>query len=122
MSHRQPPATNAPGPSLDEAVIGRLLVIQRSRLAGFRHHEAPAFLPALRAGSPLTLSAERDNPHDGDAVAIHWQGHMLGYLPRGENLVVARLLARQRRLSARVRRLVPDADHDQRLQIEILMH
>jgi hypothetical protein len=122
MSHRQRPATNVPEPSLDEAVIGRHVVIQRSRLAGFRHHEAPVVLPVLRTGSHLTLSAEQDNPHDGDAVAIHWQGHMLGYLPRGENLVVARLLARKRRLSARIRRLAPEADHDQRLQIEILMH
>ena len=122
MSHRQRFATNVPEPSLDETIIGRHLVIQRSRLAGFRHHEAPAVLPVLRAGSPLTLSAERDNPYDGDAVAIHWQGHMLGYLPRDENLVVARLLARQRRMSARVRRLDPDAEHNQRLQIEILLH
>lgn len=122
MSHPQRPAASVHEPCLDEAIIGRHLVIQRSRLAGFKHHEAPALLPALRPGSPLTLSAERDNPHDGDAVAIRWQGHMLGYLPRGENLVVARLLARQRRLSARIRRLVPDADHNQRLQIEILMH
>ncbi|HSO83459.1 HIRAN domain-containing protein [Thiocapsa sp.] len=122
MSRLQRSATNLPEPSLDEAIIGRHLVIQRSRLAGFRHHEAPAVLPVLRAGSPLTLSAERDNPYDNDAVAIHWHGHMLGYLPRGENLVVARLLARQRQLSARVRRLDPDAEHNQRLQIEILLH
>jgi hypothetical protein len=122
MPYPQRPATRASEPCLDKAVIGRHLVIQRCRLAGFRHHEAPALLPALRAGLPLTLSAERDNPYDGDAVAIHWQGHMLGYLPRGENLVVARLLARQRRLSARVGRLAPDADHNERVQIEILMH
>jgi hypothetical protein len=122
MTHRLRPATNVPEPSLDEAIIGRRLVIQHSRLAGFRHHEAPAFLPALRAGAALTLSAERDNPHDGDAVAVHWQGHKLGYLPRSENLVVSRLLARQRRLSARIRHLMPEADHNRRLQIEILMH
>jgi hypothetical protein len=121
-SYQQRPATKGPELCLDEEIIGRHLLIQRSRLAGFRHHEAPTLLPALRAGSPLILSAEPDNPHDGDAVAIHWQGHMLGYLPRGENLVVARLLARQRRLSARVRCLIPDADHNDRLQIEILMH
>jgi hypothetical protein len=122
MSSANPSSPASARPSLDEAVLGRHLVIQRSRLAGFRHHEAPTLWPALRAGMPLTLIPEQNNPHDGDAVAIHWHGHKLGYLPRGENLVVARLLARQRRLSARVRRLEPDADHDQRLQIEILMH
>jgi hypothetical protein len=122
MSSPNPPNHASSPPSLDDTVLGRHLVIQRSRLAGFRHHEAPSLWPALQAGISLTLVPEQDNPHDRDAVAIHWHGHMLGYLPRGENLVVARLLARQRRLSARVRRLVPDADHNQRLQIEILMH
>lgn len=122
MSPPNPSNSASARSSLDEAVLGRHLVIQRSRLAGFRHHEAPTLWPVLRAGTPLTLIPEQDNPHDDDAVAIHWHGHKLGYLPRGENLVVARLLARQRRLSARVRRLEPDADHDQRLQIEILMH
>lgn len=119
---RSNPARDRSNPSLDASVLGRQLVIQRSRLAGFRHHEAPALWPLLRAGTALTLTPEQDNPHDGDAVAIHWHGHMLGYLPRGENLVVARLLARHRRLSARVQRVNPDAAQDQRLQIEILMH
>jgi hypothetical protein len=127
MSHhrdtKNPESRSSSRSLLDTSVIGRDILLQRSRLAGFRHHEAPALWPALRTGTPLTLTPERDNPHDPDAVAIHWRGHMLGYLPRTENLVVARLLARQRRLSARVTRLVHDAtDQNHRVQIEIRMH
>jgi hypothetical protein len=110
-------------PALDPVIIGRDLLIQHSRVAGFRHHAAPALWPVLREGTVLTLTSECDNPHDPDAVAIHWRGHLLGYLPRSENFVVARLLARRRRLSARVHRLVQDAeDQNQRVQIEIRMH
>jgi hypothetical protein len=69
----------------------------------------------------LTLERERDNPHDPDAVALHWRGRKLGYLPRGENLVAARLLDRQRPLSARIERLDPTAQRNARIRIEVLM-
>jgi len=97
-------------------------VIQHSRLAGFRHHGAPGLWPALRTGTVLTLAAEQGNPHDPDAVAVVWNGRKLGYLPRGENLVVARLLARSRCLSARIRRLCPNAEHNRQLELDVLMH
>lgn len=107
--------------ALSAAVLGRPLVIQHSRLAGFSHHAAPALWAALRSGTQLSLTAEQDNPHDPQAVAVYWRGCKLGYLPRAENLVVAQLLARHRALGARIRRLCPGADGDQRLELEVLM-
>ncbi|NBC13864.1 MAG: hypothetical protein GVY09_11065 [Gammaproteobacteria bacterium] len=100
---------------------GRPIALQRTRLVGFRHHEAPQLWPALARRARLTLERERDNPHDPDAVALRWRGRKLGYLPRGENLVAARLLDRQRRLSARIERLDPTAEHNARIGIEVLM-
>lgn len=110
-----------PNPSLAPEVLRKPLVIQESRLAGFRHHRAPALLPALRPGTALALRRESDNPHDPDAVAVYWHGDKLGYLPRGETLVVARLLARQRPLSARVRRLRPGAERNRCIELDVLM-
>jgi len=117
-NHRTKAAANL---TLDDSLLGKCLVIQHSRLAGFRHHGAPALWPALRTGAALTLAAEQCNPHDPDAVAVYWHGRKLGYLPRGENLVASRLLARRRRLSARIRRLRPGAEHDRRLELDVLM-
>ncbi len=114
--------TQAATAAIGEGVLGRMLVIQRSRLAGFRHHAAPLVWSALRPGAALNLALETDNPNDPDAVAVFWRGRKLGYLPRAENLVVARLLARRRALSARVRRLAPAAEPNARLQLEVLMH
>lgn len=102
--------------------LGRALVIQSSRLAGFRHHAAPLVWLALRPGTPLNLVLEIDNPSDPDAVAVFWRGRKLGYLPRAENLVAARLLGRSRPLSARIRRLDPAAEPNSRLQLDVLMH
>ena len=119
MSQSVPPA--ATNLTLDDRVLSRPLVIQSSRLAGFRHHQAPALLRALRPGSTLTLAAEAENPHDPDAVAVFWHGYKLGYIPSGENLVAARLLARRRNLSARIRRLRPRAERNQRIELDVLM-
>jgi hypothetical protein len=106
----------------DEATLGRRTVIQRSALAGFRHHAALRVWPALRDNDLLSLVREADNPHDADAVAIYWKSRKLGYLPRGENFLVARLLDRERTLSARVRRLLPNAAHNQRVRMDVLLH
>lgn len=99
----------------------RPIALQHTHLAGFRHHEAPQLWPALARRAPLTLERERDNPHDPDAVALRWRGRKLGYLPRGQNLVAARLLDRQRPLSARIERLDPSAERNARIGLEVLM-
>ncbi len=100
----------------------RRVVIQRSAVSGFRHHEAPLLWPALRLGAPLDLVREADNDSDAAAVAVYWRGRKLGYLPRGENLMAACLLDRRRGLSARIQRLAPRAARNRRLCIEVLMH
>lgn len=100
----------------------RDIVIQRSPIAGYRHHEAPLLWTALRPRLTVTMAREPLNSHDPDAVALFWRGRKLGYLPRGENFMVARLLEGDRPLSARIRRLTPTSDRNLRIQIEVLLH
>jgi hypothetical protein len=100
----------------------RRILIQRTAVAGFRHHEAPMLWPALRPGSLLDLVREADNASDSDAVAVYWRGRKLGYLPRGENLMAASLLDRRRGLTARIQRLAPKAERNRRLRIDVLMN
>jgi hypothetical protein len=102
--------------------LGRRVLIQRSAIAGFRHHAAPDLWRALRGRDPLALIRETDNPHDPDAVGVYWRGRKLGYLPRRENFFVARLLDSARTLSARVERLLPEADRNRRIRIEVVLH
>jgi hypothetical protein len=99
----------------------RQIRLQQTSLAGFRHHEAPDLWDALSRRARLCLAREADNPHDPNAVALLWRGRKLGYLPRGENLVAARLLDRSRSLSARIARLDPGADYNRRIGIEVLL-
>jgi hypothetical protein len=112
---------NPPLP-LSEQAFGRRILIQRSALAGFRHHAAPTLWPALRGRDRLALVREVDNLHDPDAVAVYWKGLKIGYLPRGENFVVARLLDQRRSLSARVGALRPNEERNRRIRLEVVMH
>jgi hypothetical protein len=104
------------------AAPNREIRLQLSNLAGFRHHDAPKLWPALGRREHLSLVREADNPYDPNAVALLWRGRKLGYLPRGENLVAARLLDRSRNLSARIDRLEPQADRNRCISIEVLLH
>jgi hypothetical protein len=120
LADQNPPQTALDLPE-PEAPRDRGIILQRSNLAGFRHHEAALLWPALHPGAPLDLVREADNASDADAVAVYWHGRKLGYLPRGENLMAASLLDRRRGLSARVQRLAPRAEHNHRLCMEVLM-
>jgi len=124
--HMSGPPPRQPGPPAGagplDTLLGRRVIIQHTMLTGFRHHAAPRLWQALHKRALLTLVREPDNPHDPDAVAICWRGQKLGYVPRGENLVIARLLDRQRRLSARIEGLAAHDERNRRIRLAVLMH
>lgn len=97
------------------------LVVQRTPIAGFKHHHAQALWSELREGDVLTLIAEPANAHDAQAIRVDWQGQSLGYLPRTLNGAVSRALAEGAPLSARIRRLREHPDPRRRIEIEILL-
>jgi hypothetical protein len=74
-------------------------------IAGFRHHEGmwPDVFVSLAPGVELVVFRERANPHDPLAVTLRTDdGYKLGYVPRGENRVVAALLDQGMRIRAQV--------------------
>ncbi|MFM9971438.1 MAG: HIRAN domain-containing protein [Burkholderiales bacterium] len=77
-------------------------LVQRSNLAGYRYHEAPAVAANLLPGTALDLIREADNPYDANAIRVEWQGRKLGYVPRLRNAALAWAMDRGERLSARV--------------------
>lgn len=108
--------------ALPGEILRRPRRIQLTNLTGFRHHEAPRLWATLRRDSPLTLERDPGNTYDPDAVAVCWKGLKLGYLPRGENFVVARLLDGRHPLSARIAGLSPRALPNRRIRVEVLVH
>ena len=97
------------------------LLLQNSPLAGFQYHAGRKLWPKLRTGDRLDLVREPDNPFDSNAVRIEWQGHQIGYLPRRENLAVARRLDRGETVEARISRLAKSRNPWKRIQIDVLL-
>lgn len=76
--------------------------LYRGVIAGFTHAEGPQLLAQLAIGEPLQLQREALNAYDLQAVRIDWQGHKLGYVPRGENTAIAQALDAGRVLKASI--------------------
>ena len=99
-----------------EAVI----VVQRSPLAGFRHHDGPEIWRDMKVGDRLQLVREADNPYDANAVRVDWRGVTLGYVPRRDNAAVARQMDRGAALEARVAGLRENRNRSVRVEFEVV--
>ena len=108
--------TAAPAPAA-EAVI----VVQRSPLAGFRHHDAAATWRHLTVGDRLQLVREEDNPYDANAVRVEWRGVKLGYVPQRDNAAVARQMDRGTALEARVAVLRENRNRSVRIEFDVVV-
>jgi hypothetical protein len=76
--------------------------IQRSTLAGYRYHSAPALVEHFAPGTTLDLIRESDNPHDASAVRVEWRGNKLGYVPRTHNAALAWAMDRGESVTAKI--------------------
>ena len=103
------------------AVETRSVLIQESRIAGFQFHEGDAIWPSLAVGARLKLVREPENIHDADAVAVHFQNEMLGYVPRGENGAIAQMLDRGESLEASISRLQVADDPWERIRFSVFL-
>lgn len=108
-------STAAPAPAA-EAVI----VVQRSPLAGFRHHDAAEIWRHLTVGDRLQLVREADNPYDANAVRVEWRGVVLGYVPQRDNAAVARQMGHGAALEARVAVLRENRNRSVRIEFEVI--
>ena len=95
------------------------VVLQESPLAGFEHHKGDHVWSWMREGSRLRLIREAANPHDGNAVAVYFNGDKLGYLPRRENAAVAQLLDRGHAVDAAILRLREEPNPWRRVRIRV---
>lgn len=85
-----------------EPVAEAKILLQSSRLAGFRYYEGRKQWPHMKLGDGLKLVREADNGYDANAIRVEWQGHKLGYVPRAENAALARFIDHGQRLDARI--------------------
>jgi hypothetical protein len=88
MNRTPPNVTDTASNDADRQVVIDCFV------AGFRYHEGLDIMSYLQPGDEVQLIAEPGNPYDEWAVRIEHRKSRIGYLPRGQNQVVSRLLQR----------------------------
>jgi hypothetical protein len=104
-----------PNPKIDT----RDVLIQTSPVAGFQYHQGEFFWEELTLGDQLQLSREPDNPYDENAVAIYREGIKLGYLPRVENIAVARMMDKGQPIKALIENKQNSDDPWERMTVEV---
>lgn len=65
---------------------------QRYALVGMKHRGMEDFVRNLPADEPLVLVREPDNKFDPNAVQVWARGHHIGYVPKTQNMVLARFI------------------------------
>jgi hypothetical protein len=103
-----------------EAASARIIV-QHAPLAGFVYYDGQAVWERMKRGDRLKVVREPENPHDGNAVRVEWQGRMLGYVPRRDNADLARQMDHGAQPDARITELSRAANGRHRISYEISM-
>lgn len=86
-------------------------VLLSFHIAGFQYADGALVLGDLKVGDKLSLCAERDNPHDPEAVAIYYGKTKLGYVPGNEvgPLSLMMYYGHEDVFEARVQQVAPSA-------------
>ena len=95
------------------------IVVQHSPVAGFKYYDGKASWDEIKVGDPLTLVREADNPHDANAIRIEWNGRKLGYVPRRENVHLARQMDLGAAVEGRITGLHKSRNGSSRVSYEI---
>jgi len=101
------------------AAWSRAYAFDRVALAGFQFHEGESAWASLAVGQFLDLVREPGNPHDANAIRVHWQGRMLGYVPRARNAQLAGLMDQGLSARARIADLSPGPSPWDRVALDI---
>ena len=77
----------------------------------------------LKVGSQLLLARERENRFDPHAVAIYFNEHKLGFIPRGENELISKMLdlGYEKIFDCRVQRISLDAHPEKQVGVVVFL-
>ncbi|NWG86555.1 MAG: HIRAN protein [Hydrogenophilaceae bacterium] len=97
------------------------LLVQTSPLAGYQYHAGPALWPLMRVGDALSLVREPSNPYDPKAIRVEWHGAPIGFVPKIDNLDLARLMDGGLKPAARIVHLQASRDPWRRVLFEVYL-
>lgn len=59
---------------------------------GFSYYEGPKIIDEINKSGQLEMVREPENKHDKRAIALHFNGHKIGYLPQESNKTLSILM------------------------------
>jgi hypothetical protein len=92
-------------------------------IAGFTYWEGCMAIADLKVGSQLRLVREEDNKFDPHAVAIYYEDYKLGFIPRGENELISKMvdLGYGKIFDCRVQRISLDAHPEKQVGVIVFL-
>jgi len=92
-------------------------------VTGFAYYEGCLVFNDLKIGTQLKLVREAENRHDPDAIAVHYGDSKLGFIPRGENDIIAKLLDQgyADAFDVRCNRVMADASPNHQVGVTIFL-
>jgi hypothetical protein len=88
-------------------------------IVGFQYYEGTEQEKNLKENLALTLQRQPENPHDFFAVEVYHKEYKLGYLPRTDNRIIARMMDQGVKIHAKIRRINPDANPSWKVKIRV---
>ncbi|MDP2829555.1 MAG: HIRAN domain-containing protein [Sulfuricellaceae bacterium] len=104
-----------------EPVVHAEVYLQTSRLAGFKYYEGRKLWQHMQTGDALTLVREPENPYDSNAIRVEWQAHKLGFVPRAENVALARFMDGGQHLTARITTLPREKRRGRKIEFDVYL-
>lgn len=84
------------------AAAGKDVELINLPVAGTGYYQARQAAAWLQLEQVLTLRREANNPYDADAIEVYADGVKLGYVPRAQNAIIARLMDAGRPVEGRL--------------------
>ena len=95
--------------------------IYRCALSGLSHKDYALHARNIQAGDELTLERDSGNSYDSFAIKVLFEEDQIGWVPKGQNEILARLLDAELDLRARVISHDTSVALDRRLYINIYL-
>ncbi len=92
-------------------------------VAGFTYWDGCIVFNDLKIGTVLTLKREEDNKFDPYAVAIYFNEHKLGFVPRDSNKEIDKFLEQgyDDIFEVRINRLAPDEHPENQVHVIVFL-
>ena len=88
-------------------------------IAGFQYYKGLELDQILKENDLLILKREQQNTHDRYAIEVFSGSNKLGYLPREENKVIARMMDQGMAVKARIITIKPEESPYRKVKTEV---